>query len=135
MTIQLSTAVRNAILDAIEATNGASGVLKIFTGAQPATCATANSGTLLATLNLPSDYMAAASGGTKAKSGTWEDTAADGTGNAGHWRFYASDGTTCNAQGSCTATGGGGDMELDSVAFVTGQGFTVTAFTLTAPGA
>lgn len=135
MTIQLSTAVRNAILDAVEATIGTSGVIKIFTGAQPANCAAADTGTLLATLNLPSDYMAPASGGTKVKSGTWEDTAADGTGNAAHWRFYASNGTTCGMQGSVTADGGGGDMTVDSVAFVAGQGFTVTGFTLTAPGA
>ena len=131
MTVQLSVAVRNARLDAIETTVGASAILKIRSGAQPATCATADSGTVLATLNLPSDYMAAASSGSKAKSGTWEDTSADATGPAAHWRLYASDGTTCHAQGSVTATGGGGDMTVDSTSFTSGQAFTVTAFSLT----
>lgn len=131
MTVQLSTAVRNARLDAIETTIGTSAVLKIRTGAQPANVATADSGSVLATLNLPSDYMAAASGGSKAKSGTWEDTSADATGTAAHWRLYASDGTTCHAQGSVTATGGGGDMTVDNTSFATGQSFTVTSFTLT----
>ncbi len=131
MTVQLSVAVRNARLDAIETTIGVSAILKIRTGAQPATCATADSGTVLATLNLPSDYMAAASSGSKAKNGTWEDTSADATGTAAHWRLYASDGTTCHAQGSITATGGGGDMTVDSTSFTSGQAFTVTAFSLT----
>lgn len=131
MTVQLSTAVRNARLDAIETAIAASAVLKIRTGAQPASCAAADSGAVLATLNLPSDWMAAASGGSKAKSGTWQDAAADGTGTAGHWRLYAADGTTCHMQGTCTATGGGGDMTLDNTSLATGQQFTVTGFTLT----
>ena len=82
MAIQLSTAVRNARLDAIETTIGASAVLKIRTGAAPADVATADSGTVLATLSLPADYMAAAASGSKAKSGTWEDTSADAAGTA-----------------------------------------------------
>jgi hypothetical protein len=82
-------------------------------------------------LSLPSDWMAAASSGSKAKSGTWQDTSADATGTAAHWRLYASDGTTCHAQGTVTATGGGGDMTVDNVSFASGQSFTVTSFTLT----
>lgn len=131
MTVQLSVAVRNARLDAIETAIGVSAVLKIRTGAQPSTCATADSGTVLATVTCPSDYMAAASSGSKAKSGTWEDTSADASGTAAHWRLYASDGTTCHAQGTVTATGGGGDMTVDNVVFAAAQAFTVTGFTLT----
>lgn len=130
MTLQLSVAVRNARLDAIETTIGVSAILKIRTGAAPATCATADSGTVLATCSLPSDYMAAASSGSKAKTGTWEDTSADATGTAAHFRLYASDGTTCHAQGTVTATGGGGDMTVDNTSFAATQAFTVTAFTL-----
>ena len=131
MAVQLSVAVRNARLDAIETTIGTSAILKIRTGAQPATCATADSGTVLATLNLPSDYLAAAASGSKAKAGTWEDTSADAAGTAGHWRLYASDGVTCHAQGSVTATGGGGDMTEDNTSFDAGQAFTVTAWSFT----
>jgi hypothetical protein len=131
MTVQLSTAVRNARLDAIETTISTSAILKIRTGTQPANCGTADSGTVLATLNLPSDYLAAASGGTKLKSGTWEDTSADNNGTAAHWRLYASDGTTCHAQGSVTATGGGGDLTVDSTTFVSTQPFTITGWTFT----
>lgn len=131
MAVQLSVAVRNARLDAIETTISTSAVLKIRTGAQPATCATADAGTVLATLSLPSDYLAAASSGAKAKSGTWEDTSADNTGTAAHWRLYASDGTTCHAQGTVTATGGGGDMEVQNTSFAATQDFIVTAWTFT----
>ncbi len=135
MTLQYSVAVRNAKLDAVEVTIGTTAVLKIRTGAQPATCATADAGTVLATLTLPSDWMAAAGSGTKAKSGTWEDLSADNPGTAQHFRLYASDGTTCGAQGSVTATGGGGDMTVDNVVFAAAQAFTVTGFTLTAGNA
>ena len=131
MAIQLSVAVRNARLDAIEVTTGVSAVLKIKTGAAPADCATADSGTVLATCTLPSDWMAAAGTGAKAKAGTWEDTSADADGTAAHFRLYASDGTTCHIQGTVTVTGGGGDMTVDNVVFATAQAFTVTGFTLT----
>jgi hypothetical protein len=134
MALQYSVAVRNAKLDAVETATGVDAVLKIRTGA-PATCATADSGTVLATLALPTDYMAAASGGTKAKSGTWQDASADATGTAAHFRLYATDGTTCHAQGTVTATAGGGDMEVDNTSFAAGQSFTVSTFTLTAGNA
>lgn len=131
MAVKLSVAVRNARLDAIETAIGPSAVMKIRSGAPPTNIADADSGTVLATLNLPSDWMAAASSGSKAKAGTWQDTAADNTGTAGHWRLYASDGTTQHMQGTITAAGGGGDMEVDNTSFATGQAFTVTSFTLT----
>lgn len=131
MGIQLSTAVRNARLDAIETAIGTSAVLKIRSGAAPANCGTADSGTVLATLSLPSDWMANASSGSKAMTGTWQDTSADAAGTAGHFRIYASDGTTVHMQGTITATGGGGDMTLDNTVLAAGQQFTVTSFTLT----
>lgn len=130
MALQLSVSVRNARLDVIETTIGTAAVFKLFTGAQPANCAAANSGTELASATLPSDWMAAASAGAKALSGVWQDAAANAAGTAGHFRIYASDGTTCHLQGSVTASGGGGDMTLDNAVLAVGQQFTVTAFTL-----
>jgi hypothetical protein len=131
MAFQASVAVRNAKLDAVETAIGTSAVLKIRTGSQPASVATADSGTVLATVNLPSDWMAAASSGTKAMAGTWQDSSADATGTAGHYRIYASDGTTAHLQGSVTATGGGGDLTVDSVSFTAAQSFTITSYTWT----
>jgi hypothetical protein len=132
MAFAFSDAVKNAALDAVETAIGTSAVLKIRSGAPPATIGTADSGTILATLNLPSDWMAAASAGSKAKTGTWEDTAADASGTAAHFRIYASNGTTQHIQGTVTVTGGGGDMTLDSVSITAGQTITITSFTLTA---
>jgi hypothetical protein len=135
MTIQLSTAVRNALLDAIETAIGASAILKIRTGGMPANAAAADTGSVLATLNLPADWMAAAGSGAKAKSGTWEDATADATGTAAHFRIYDSGGATCHLQGTVTATGGGGDLELDNVSIAVNQDVVITGFTLTAPNA
>ena len=131
MAIQMSVAVRNARLDVIETTIGTSAVLKLRTGAAPANCATADSGTVVSTISCPSDYLAAASSGSKAKAGTWQDTTADAAGTVAHFRLYASDGTTCHMQGTVTNTGGGGDMTLDNVIVEAGQQITVTAFSLT----
>lgn len=131
MAMQFSVSVRNARLDAIETAIGTSAVLKIRTGSAPADCATADSGTVLSTVNLPSDWLAAASSGSKALSGTWQDASADATGTAAHFRLYASDGTTCHVQGTVTATGGGGNMTVDNTSFASGQTFTVTSFTIT----
>ena len=129
MAVQLSEAVRNARLDAIETTVGATAVLKVWTGAQPANCAAADSGTLLASLTLPADWMDAAASGSKAKAGAWQDASADGAGTAAHFRLYASDGTTCHMQGSCGM--GSGDLQLDNTSLAVGQSFTVTSFSLT----
>lgn len=131
MSVQLSTTVRNARLNTIESTISTSPILKIRTGSPPANCAASDSGTVLSTITLPSDWMAAASGGAMAKSGTWQDTSADSTGTAGHFRIYDSGGSTCHIQGTVTATGGGGDMTLDNTSISTGQVVTIATFTLT----
>ena len=131
MALQLSITARNARLDAIETTIGTAPILTIRTGAAPADCATANSGTVLATLTLPSDWMANAASGSKAKSGTWQDASADNAGTAAHFRIHDSTGTTCHLQGTVTATGGGGDLTLDNTNFAAGQTVTITSFTLT----
>ena len=131
MAIQLSTALRNARLDQIETTIGASAVVKLRSGAPPASCAAADSGTVLAGFTLAADWAAAASGGAKTFSGTpIQDSSADNTGIAGHFRLYASDGTTCHLQGTVTATGGGGDMEIDNTSINAGQVVQITAWTL-----
>jgi hypothetical protein len=129
MAVQLSVAVRNARLDAIETTIGVSALLTLRTGAQPADCATANSGTVIATINCPSDYLAAAASGAKAKSGTWQDTSADASGTPAHFRIHDSGGSTCHMQGSVGQ--GAGDLSLDNTTVVAGQAITINTFTLT----
>lgn len=133
MAFQFSTAARNAALDTIETTVGTSPTLEIRTGTVPANAAAADSGTVLVTMTLPSDWMAAASGGSKSLLGTWQDLSADATGTAGHFRIKA--GATCHIQGTVTITGGGGDMTLDNTSIATGQQVTITACTITIGGA
>lgn len=135
MALQASVTVRNAILDAIETAIGTQPFIDLRTGAQPADCATADGGTELSHTQLPSDWMQGASGGTKAKSvAAWTGTGA-AAGTAGHFRVKESTDTNCHLQGSVTATGGGGQMELDNVVIAVAQGITFNTFTLTAPNA
>lgn len=133
MAIQLNVLTRNARLDVIESLNGTSCALEIRTGAPPANCGTANSGSILATILLPADWMAAAASGSKAKAGTWQDATADGTGTADHFRIFNSqatkDETTCFMQGTVGMTTE--DLVVDNDSFAAGQQFTITAFTLT----
>ena len=135
MALQLSAAVRNAMLDAIEVAIGASAILRIRSGAAPANVAAASTATVLATLNLPANWMQDAAAGVKALLGTWQDTAADASGVAAHFEVVANDGTTRHMQGTVTATGGGGDLTLDNASIVSGQTVTVTSFSLTTPNA
>lgn len=134
MAVQNSVAVRNAMLDTWESTIGTSPKLQIRSGAQPANCAAADSGTLLCEITLPSDWSNAASSGSKTKLGTWTNTAA-AAGTAAHYRIKDSGGTTCHEQGSVTATGGGGDMTVDNTNIASGQTVTVTSFTKNAGNA
>lgn len=130
MAFQFSVAARNAALDAIETAIGVSPTLEIRSGAAPAAVTDPDSGTLLASMALPSDFMAAAAAGAKAKSGTWSDPTADATGTAGHFRIKA--GATTHIQGSVTMTGGGGDMILDNTSLAVGQTVTINSFAISA---
>jgi len=137
MAIQMNVLTRNAGLDAIETTNGTSCALEIRTGAQPANCAAAGTGSVLVTINLPTDWMAAAANGSKAIVGTWQDASADATGTAAHFRVYNSqatkDNTTCYMQGSVGQ--GSGDMSLDNTAIVATQQVTINTFSISAGNA
>ena len=143
MALKYSVSLRNAKLDVIETHIGASAIMRIKAGAVPATAETdddppsGGNGDVLATLNLPADWMAAASAGAKQKLGTWEDASADLTGTATYFRVYDSAGNgpdstpgTAFIQGTVDDTGSP-DMTVDNKNFVAGQTFTVTTFTLT----
>lgn len=128
MSFQYSVAVRNATLDAKETTIGTGALLKIFSGAEAVNCAAADPSGLLATLTLPSDWMAAAAAGSKAKAGVWSGTGS-GAGVAASWRIYDSGAAACHIQGNTT------DMTFDNTNIAIGQAITVSTFTLTAGNA
>lgn len=100
MSLQLSTTVRNARLDAFENTIGTSPILALYSGSVPANCAAARTGTQLARMTLPSDWMNNAAGGVKTLLGTWSTSGAVATGTAGYFTIFASDGSTVHAQGT-----------------------------------
>lgn len=133
MSLQFATSTRNAILDAMETDWGTAVILRIYTGSAPANCAASVTGTKVADMTLPTDYLANAASGVKSLSGTWTDSSADATGTAGYFRIYKSDGTTCVCQGLCGTSGS--DLNLTTTSIVSGQPVTVTQFDLTAPGA
>ena len=132
MAIKFSVASRNAQLDAHETTVGASPKMRILTGSAPATCATAQSGTLLAELTLPADWASNAASGAKGLLGSWSGAVvADGT--AGYYRIVDNAGTICHEQGTMGTSGQ--DLNGSSVALVTGQVIVITAKTMTAGNA
>lgn len=108
--------------------------LNLYNGTMPANCAAALSGnTLLASGTLPSDWLADAASGAKAKTGTWTVTGQAGAGtgtNATFFRILDSAGT-CHAQGSVTITGGGGVITLDNTNIANAQVLTVNSFSIT----
>ena len=134
MTIRLSTASRNAsakaIGDLVDAGTGA-GTLKIYSGAQPATGDTAESGTLLATVAFADPAFAAPSNGTI---NATDPAAVTGVaaGTAGWFRVEDSAGNNVY-DGSVTATGGGGDLTLATTTISIGVTVDITALSITMP--
>ncbi len=127
MAVTLNTACKNVLLDGLDTTFN-SGTLTIRTGAAPGANNPAT-GTVLATITLPLDAFAPASGGTKQSQGTWQDLSADNAGTAQHFRLVSSS-TAEVLEGTVTATGGGGDLTLDNTSIAAGQQVSITSFTL-----
>lgn len=113
------------MLDAIDATFN-SGTLTIRTGSAPG-AGSAATGTVLATLTLPADAFNAASSRQKTITASFQDTSADATGTAGHWRLVNSGGTRV-LEGSVGV--GTGELQLSTLSIIAGGTVTVTAFTL-----
>jgi hypothetical protein len=132
--MQKSTDLRDAQNDQIEATLGSSPILELRSGAAPANCAAADSGTLIASMTLPADAFAASSAGVKSMQGTWQDLSADNAGTIAHYRLKTSGGV-CKLQGPASASGGGGEVIVNNTTVTAGQQVSITSFTITASGA
>lgn len=132
MTIGIAVARRNEALDAIR-DNANSGILRIYTGSRPASPETAATGTLLAELTLNATAFGAASGGALTAASITRDESANATGTAGWFRIWQSDGTTPWADGSITATGGGGELEMPSTSITAGQPVECSSLVITWP--
>jgi hypothetical protein len=118
---------------------GAGALLTIYTGAQPASCSASETGTALVTFTLGANWVALASSGSTSVNSLPITATASYSGsspqNAGHYRLFDVTGATCMEQGSVTATGGGGDATIDNISIANSQTVTLTAFSVTEPGA
>lgn len=140
MATRVPDAVRNAIADAVVDrldAGAAAGIVRIYTGSQPADADDAATGTLLVEIDLNDPaFGAAASGVATADVSPQPTGVATAAGTAGWFRALDSDGVdqTDNViDGSVTATGGGGDMEINNTSIAIGQDVNITAWTVTAP--
>ena len=107
-----------------------SGVLKLYTGTQPATADTAlGAQVLLGTLTFSATSAPAAVAGVLTFSAITSDTSADATGTATWFRALKSDTTTTVMDGSVGTASA--DLILNAVAIVTGAQLDITSLTLT----
>lgn len=125
---------RNAMLDLQTTAAGANSLIRIYSGTPPANVATALSGnTLLATLTNAAALAPAASGGVLTLNAIGSDLSADANGTATFFRILQSDATTVIAQGTVGTSGA--DMILGTTTFAIGNVVSISAATITAPGA
>lgn len=124
MTISHGTATRTAIADTV--------VDRVDAGAAAGKLVIRASSSVLATITLADPAFGAAAAGVAALLGVPLDDNASASGTADNFLATDSDGNTVFA-GSVTATGGGGDLTLDTVTIVNGNPVTITGGSYTAP--
>lgn len=137
MGLRLATSARNAsvqgIGDLFDAHATLPGKIKVYTGSQPANPNTAATGTLLATFTLADPAFDAPASGTRALDATpvLEDVG-DADGIAGWFRgLDGGDNAVCD--GTVTATGGGGNLELNTINISIGLIVRITGGSMTQP--
>jgi hypothetical protein len=130
MTLRYNATLRTAQATAIATEAGSGAQIKIYTGTQPASVATAPTGTLLGTLVI-SGTFGTATGGVLTFNTVTSDTSADTGGTAGWFRIMKSDGTTGVLDGNITTTGGGGDMTLNTTTITAGGTIAISSGTIT----
>jgi hypothetical protein len=135
MAIRLPTATRNAMADALADRadiGAAAATLEIRTGTQPASANDAATGTLLASVTLADPAFGAASSGAVSLAATPLSATGVADGTAGWFRIEDSDGNAV-VDGSVSATGGGGDLQLNTTTISTGVDFDIESGTFTIP--
>lgn len=129
MALKLSSNVRTQALGFTTLFNG--GTMKIFSGSRPADTSGAETG-VLATVALANPAFTVTGG-----IATLSDpavVAASATGTASWFRLIGTV-TTNRVDGSITAVGGGGDLELNTTSLVSGVALDITGGTITMAGA
>lgn len=129
--MKFGVTLNNALLNQVETTIGPAPKFRLLTGPPEASPAAAQTGTLIAEIALPSDWLNAAASEQKTRLGAWAVQAV-AAGTAGHFRITSTSGATCHILGSVTTTGGGGDMTMADVVVPLGKWLVVDLFTLLA---
>jgi hypothetical protein len=128
---RLGAAARNAAVDAITATIGSNGKLRIYDGTQPTDADTAiGAQNLLADLALSATAFGAASGGTATANAITSDTSANNTGTA-TWGSFLTSGDVRKIDFSVGTSSA--NLVLNSVAISSGATVAVSSFTATIP--
>lgn len=132
--LKYATNLRNAMLDAITTFAGGSALLRIYSGTQAATPATAiGAQVLLAELTCNATFAPGASGGVLTLNSVTSDASANATGTATWFRLVQSDGTTVVMDGTVGTSGC--DLNINSTAISSGAEVAVTSATITAGNA
>ena len=127
MALAYSTAIRNAMLDAVTTGAGGSALLRIYDGTRPASGGTAT--TLLAELTCNATFAAGASSGVLTLNSITQDSSANASGTATWFRIVKSDGTTFVMDGNVGTSGS--DLNLTTTTIVSTQPVSVTSFVIT----
>lgn len=130
MAMRISTAVRDAMINALIAAAGSNALLKVYTGGKTATLGGSEAGnTLLATVTITS--WGASSSGVSTCGSITGDSSIDATGTAGHFVITTS-GATVVADGT-VGVGAGFDLNVGTVSFQAAGTFNVSSGTVTQP--
>jgi hypothetical protein len=132
MALSYTATLRNNQLAQITTAVGTSGKIRIYSGARPANADAAITGTILAELPCSATFAPAPSGGVLTASAITQDSSADASGTASHFRLM----TSANAAVMDGDVGqGSGDLSLNSTAITAGGTVAITSFVITAGNA
>lgn len=132
---QSALAACDAIVDLCD-TGTPPAKVRIYSGTVPTDADTAlGAQVLLAELTASNPMFGSAvdlnPGARATASAITDDSSADATGTAAFFRIVKGGGAVCVIQGSATATGGGGQLELNTVSIVAGALVQITSLTAT----
>jgi hypothetical protein len=127
--VSLKDTTANAMLDAITTAIGASGLLRIYDGTQPATADTAlSSNNVLAGLTLSATFAPASSAGLLTANAIGADASADLTGTASFFSLLTSGGT--RILDGTVGVGSTFDLNISTVSIVQTANVSVSSLTI-----
>lgn len=129
MSVTIAAAPKQSLGVALATAIGANSTIELRSGGKPATADTAATGTLLATVNVVGSFTSTAGVLTATDPVSVLPVAA---GTAGYFRVLTS-GAAPILDGTATASGGGGDLQLGSLTITMGVSVDLGVPTITVP--